>query len=733
MAAVSATATPEPTAPPAALVALDVSGMGCAACATRIEKRLNELPGVEATVSFATGKAVVRFAPGAVEVSRLLGAVTDAGYSAVVAAEGQVRDDAQEHRRARREFAWAAIASASFLIEMAAMAGGHHGVIPGWLQAVLASVVQFGPGRRFYRGAWHALRGGAANMDVLVALGSTAAYGYSLAALVGGDATHLYFEASALIITLILLGKLLEARARVAAAQSLRALIQLQPTTAWVERDGRPVEVSLDTLVPGSEFLVRPGDPVPVDGRVTDGESTLDESMLTGESAPQAKRPGARVYAGTVNGANALTCVAVGVGRDTLLAGIVRLVALAQASKPPVQRLVDRISAVFVPTVVALSVLTFAFWYWHSGALATALVPAVAVLMIACPCALGLATPTALMVGVGRAAHAGILIRNAQALERAERIDRLLLDKTGTLTAGTPTVTEVVPRPGVAPDVVIATAAVVEARSEHPLARAVLRHPDAHPQTRATVTGWKSRGGRGIEALVDGRLTLVGSAGFLADAGVATEQSTLENLAARGMTVIGVAQAGGFLGWIGISDALRPNSSAALNRLRAAGIELRVVSGDHPAAVADVAARLGIRDWRGGVAPADKAEEVAALQRAGHCVGMAGDGVNDAPALARADISFALAGGTGAALEAADITLMRNDLAGIADAIELSRATLAKIRQNLFFAFVYNVLGIPLAASGLLSPIIASAAMALSSVSVITNSLLLNRWRPRAE
>ena len=693
-------------------VELDVEGMTCAACAARIEKNLNRLEGVEASVNLATEKASVRFDPARTALDQLIQRIRDSGYDARVAREGEIRDHSAALGAARRDFLVAALLSAPFLIEMAAMFVGGHGWIPGAVQWLLATPVQLWSGRRFYFGAWKALRGGAANMDVLVALGTSAAYFFSTAVLLLGLEQHLYFEAGAVVITLVLAGKYLEARAKAKAAQSLEALIRLQPGTAWVEQGGRLVEVDVATLQPGAAFVVRPGDAIAVDARVAEGDSTVNESMLTGESMPVEKHRGATVFAGTVNGEGALKCVAVGTGKATVLAGIIRLVAAAQGSKPPVQRLVDRVSGIFVPVVLGIALAAFfihSFLYGFSDAL----IPAVSVLVIACPCALGLATPTALMVGVGRAARAGILIRNAEALEGAERLEVLVFDKTGTLTRGEPEVSEVISED---PEALLRVAASLEVHSEHPLARAIVRKA-AGPLL--PLTDFKSHGGRGVSGRVDGKPARLGSASFLNK-----EPSRQEG------TLVGVEWDGRFLGWIALADALRPTSAAAVARLRAMGIEPVIVSGDNEAAVRALAQAVGIERWKAGVLPHEKALEIERLRNEKKKIGMAGDGVNDAPALAAADVSFALASGSGASLDVADITLMKNDLAGIADAIDLSRATLSKIRQNLFFAFVYNVLGIPLAAAGMLSPVIAGAAMAMSSVSVVSNSLLLNRWKP---
>jgi Cu+-exporting ATPase len=437
--------------------------------------------------------------------------------------------------------------------------------------------------------------------------------------------------------------------------------------------------------------------------------------MLTGESTPVEKHPGDTVFAGTINGDGALKCLATATGKGTMLAGIIRLVAAAQASKPPVQRLVDKVSALFVPVVIAVALITFFFWSLMAG-FGSSIIPAVSVLVIACPCALGLATPTALIVGVGRAARAGILIRNAEALEGAEQLDTLVFDKTGTLTRGEPVVMDVMPEDGIKPNELLQIAAALESRSEHPLARAIVAKSEGPVDA---VSDFRSHGGRGVSGTIRGKAARAGSPAFLG------HEKTLE-----GKSMVGVELDGRLLGWIVLADELRPTSAAAVARLAQMGIEPIVISGDSPQAVKAIAAQLGIRRWKAGVLPEQKAEEIDRLRIEGRKIGMAGDGVNDAPALAKADVSFALAAGSGAALDVADVTLMKNDLAGIADAIALSRATLAKIRQNLFFAFIYNVLGIPLAAAGMLNPMIAGAAMALSSVSVVGNSLWLNRWKP---
>lgn len=715
---------------------LGIEGMTCAACATRIEKVLNRLPGVEASVNLASERARVRYQPGVTDQSQLLESIQRAGFTGRVASdrsreEEKARKIATYHAELRR-FWIAAALSLPLVAQMATMFGGdmhnHQDMLPRWLQLVLATPVQFWIGWRFYDGGWKALRGGGANMDVLVALGTSAAYFFSLVVTLGAIADlPVYFEASAAVITLVLLGKLLETRAKAKTTAAIEALVRLQPRTARVERDGQLLELDAALLIPGDIFIVRPGESLPVDGEVIDGASSVNEAMLTGESMPVAKRAGDQVFAATANGEGMLRCRATGVGEHTLLAGIIRMVAEAQGSKAPVQRLADRISAIFVPVVCVIALLTFAAWWVVGSAFSDALVNAVAVLVIACPCALGLATPTAIMVGTGQGAGAGILVRNAEALERAEKIEVLAVDKTGTLTRGEPIVTDLVPLAGDV-DESLRLAASLEQGSEHPLGRAILARAQTLSATLSTLADFQSTAGKGVSGRVDGRILRLGSPDWFADLALPIEQ--IAALQAAGKTVVVLAENDVPLALLAIADSLRDTSRAAVARLKEMGIRVVMLTGDNAATAAAIAAEAGIDEFRAGILPGDKAAAVGALRTGGGVVAMVGDGVNDAPALAAADVSFAIGAGSDAAIEVADVTLVRSDLQGVADAILLSRATLGKIRQNLFFAFIYNVAGIPLAALGMLNPVFAGAAMAMSSVSVVSNSLLLRRWRP---
>jgi Cu+-exporting ATPase len=737
-------------------VSLSITGMSCAACAARIEKVLRRTPGVTASVNLATETAQVRWEPGAVTAEQVIATVKRIGYDAAVRVEHADPAPARAAalRAEGRQLLIAAAFTLPLMIEMLGMLGGGHvELLPRWLQWLLATPVQFWIGARFYRGAWNSLRSGGANMDVLVALGTSMAYGLSaVVTLLGLHHQHVYFEASAAIITLVVLGKWLEARAKGKTAGAIASLLALQPKTARIEVDGELRDVPIAALKVGDRVIVRDGEAIPVDGEVVAGHASIDESMLTGESLPVEKTVGAPVYAATRNVRGSVTCKAVRVGGQTQLAEIVRLVEAAQGSKAPIQRLADRISGIFVPVVLGISLLTFLASLGMGLDATTSLVHAVAVLVIACPCALGLATPTAVMVGIGRGAQHGILFRDAAALERAQHTQVLVVDKTGTLTRGQPDVVDTAVFGDTTPAQLLQWAASLEQGSTHPLANAVLAAAKQANVHALPVHGFRTVAGRGVEADIDGvGRVRVGVAAWAAEpvgapadapgarampgnrlpsSAADDRQTTLAAFADRSLSIVAVSVDGELRGLLGITDALRPTTVAAVAALQALAVKVVMLTGDQPAAAARIAEACGITDVHAGLLPADKAEYVMRLRSEGKVVAMVGDGINDAPALAAAEVSFAMGAGSDVAIDAADVTLMHSDLMAVVDAIALSRAILRKIRQNLFFAFVYNVLGIPLAAFGLLNPVIAGAAMAMSSVSVVSNSLLLKRWRP---
>lgn len=721
---------------PREIAELQLTGMTCVACASRIEKVLNRMPNVSATVNFATEKARIEFDQQNTDLAALIAAVQRAGYDAHpvrdFAAEKQERAAAYRHERL--QFIISLLLTAPLLVEMLYMLpvwNSHaHGLLPLWLQGLLATPVQFWIGRRFFVGAWHSLRGGGANMDVLVALGTSAAYFLSCAVLLFNLDQPVYFEASATIITLVLLGKLLEARARGHASAALEALINLQPKLAHVERDGVMVDVPAAEVNVGDIFLVRPGESVPVDGLVLEGASSIDEAMLTGESMPREKHADDKVYTATLNQRGLLKCSAIAVGAQTQLAAIIQLVEQAQGSKAPIQKLADKIASIFVPAVVATAIITFIVWWALGSDFSTALINAVSVLVISCPCALGLATPAAIVVATGRAASAGILVKNATALEHAHKLAVLIVDKTGTLTAGKPTVTDLLPAAGSDFNQLLQIAASMAQGSTHPLSRALLGKAQAQNVMLSAASAYSEFSGSGLSAEIGGKSYLLGSPAFIASQNVELNEAEILALQQQGKTVIAVARGSTLLGCIALADTLRDSSANAVARLRKMGIRVVMLSGDNVATAQAIALQAGITEFRAEVLPQDKAAHVQSFKAQGQLVGMVGDGINDAPALAAADVSFAMKSGSDIAIEAADITLMRNDLMSVVDAIDLSRVALAKIRQNLFFAFAYNILGIPLAALGMLNPVIAGAAMAMSSVSVVSNALLLKRWQP---
>jgi Cu+-exporting ATPase len=779
--------TTKPAAGPAAeRLALNVSGMTCAACQGRVQRALEQTPGVlGASVNLLTGDASVTYDPARITPDAVAEAVRTTGYGADVpapfrtaAGEQAERDRAlaEEYRSLRLKAGVSlVIGLLAMLVSMPIMSAHAHAVgaagdpfmrwvaerldptlsaaLP-WLYAIdhlvllkallvaTTGVILFA-GRDFYVRAWRAFRHHTADMNTLIAVGTGAAYLYSVVATIAprllarsGVPPDVYYEAVIIIIALILAGNALEARAKGHTATALRGLIALQPKTARVLRDGAELDLPVEELAPGDRIVVRPGERVPVDGAVTDGASAVDESMLTGESAPVAKAPGDRVIGGTVNRTGAFTLRATTLGSDSTLARIVTLMREAQGSRAPIQRLADRISAVFVPVVISIAIATFVAWFLleDDGALVRAMSAAVAVLIIACPCAMGLAVPTAVMVATGRGAELGALIKGGEALERAGRLDTVVLDKTGTVTEGRPAVTEVVGA------VDLTGLAALERRSEHPLADAIVSSAKERAGADAApdVTGFESFPGRGVSGVVGGSTIVAGNRTLMTERSidVARLEPDADRLRAAGRTVVYVAVDGTASGLVAVADPIKPTSREAVERLRAMGLEVVLLTGDQPATAHAVAEAAGIGTVVAGVLPEGKVEEIRRLQGEGRIVAMVGDGVNDAPALAQADVGIAMGTGADVAIDAGDVTLVRGDLRGVARAIGLSRRTMRTMRQNLFWAFAYNVIGIPIAAGILypafgimLSPILASAAMALSSVSVVTNSLRLRRAR----
>ena len=757
---------------------LGVGGMTCASCVARVEKALKKVPGVEdAAVNLATESARVRFAGAPAEMApRLRRAVRDAGYEPRAADAALDAPDAGP---------WAGfgpiglglLLCAPLVLPMLLAPLGVHWMPPAWVQFLLATPVQFVLGARFYKAGWHALKSGSGNMELLVSIGTTAAWLLSMWLWLGkphegghGAMPHLYFESAAVVVTLVRLGKWLEERAKRQTTAAIRALHALRPEVAHlIDWDGSERDIPVDELRRGDQLAVRPGERVPADGTVAEGATQVDESMLTGEPLPVAKAAGDVLTGGSINGDGRVLMRVTAAGSESVLAHIIRLVQDAQAVKAPVQRLVDRVAAVFVPVVLGMALLTFVGWWWLGGTgLETAIIRAVAVLVIACPCALGLATPTAIMAGTGVAAKFGILIKDAEALEIAHKVDTVAFDKTGTLTVGQPRLRQLLPAPGVDEAAALQAAASLQSGSEHPLARAVLAAAQARGLKPSAPQDVRAVPGRGTEGVVDGHDLFIGSWRWMAELGV--DLKPFEAVAgaqqAQGATVSVVAvrpaEAGEAapraIALLAFGDEPKPGAAAALAALRARGVRAVMISGDNRGAAEAMARRLGLRPEQGEVLaevlPGEKAEAVRALQgradlatkevagsapgaageRGGHIhtVAFVGDGVNDAPALAAADVGLAMGSGTDVAMHAAGITLMRGDVGLVPAALDISRRTVAKIRQNLFWAFIYNTAGIPLAALGYLSPVIAGAAMALSSVSVMSNALLLRRWRPQA-
>jgi P-type Cu+ transporter len=714
---------------------LSVRGMTCASCVARVEKVLRRVPGVDsASVNLATETASVH-ADRDVSAAAIA-AIRKAGYDAVPRGVAISPEEvAAAARREARELIAAALLTLPLIVPMLISPFGIDAMLPGWLQALLATPVQFWIGARFYRAGWSALRDRSGNMDLLVALGTSAAYGLSLWLLLRGQSSHLYFEASAVVITLVRLGKWLEARAKRQTTAAIRALAQLQPETARVVVEGREREVPVERVQVNDTVVILPGERIPVDAVVLEGASHVDESLITGESLPVEKTVGGRLTGGAINAEGRLVVRTVAVGGETVLARIIRRVEMAQAGKAPIQRLVDQVSAVFVPVIIAIAAVTWLAWGIVSGDWQAAVLNAVAVLVIACPCALGLATPTAVMAGTGVAARHGILIKDAQALEIAHRVSIVAFDKTGTLTEGRPELTALVTAADEPHDAMLVLAASVQRGSEHALARAVVAAAEKAGVGIHGATDLRVVPGRGVEARVDGRRLAIASEGWarqLGAAGLDALSAQADAFRADGKSVSWLIDmdAGRAVALLAFGDTIKPTARLAVERLRSRGIRTLLLSGDNRGAAQSVASAVGIDEVRAEILPEDKAAVVTALRVDGSVVAMVGDGINDAPALAAADVGIAMGGGTDVAMHTAAITLMRSDPALVADAISLSQRTYRKIRQNLFWAFIYNVIGVPLAALGYLSPVIAGAAMAFSSVSVVANALSLRRWSP---
>ncbi|MBP6535383.1 MAG: copper-translocating P-type ATPase [Burkholderiaceae bacterium] len=733
---------PDTTTSPSSLN-LSIGGMTCASCVGRVERALKKVPGVQdATVNLATESAHITYATAEPLEARLRRAVRDAGYEPRTEAQAE----AAENTSPWAGFTPVAIGLVLSLPLVVPMLGdllGQHWMLPAWAQFALATPVQFILGARFYKAGWHALKARTGNMDLLVAIGTSAGWGLSVwlwLTAAPGEMPHLYFEASAVVVTLVLLGKWLEARAKRQTTAAIRALHALRPDVAHLIGLDGEVDVPVAEVMVGDRIVVRPGERIPVDGHLLEGHTQVDESMLTGEPLPVAKDAQSGLTGGSVNGDGRIVLQVSAVGAETVLARIIRLVEDAQAAKAPIQRLVDQVSAIFVPVVLLIALATLLGWLWVGAGGEVALIHAVAVLVIACPCALGLATPAAIMAGTGVAAQHGILIKDAQALELAHKVDTVAFDKTGTLTVGQPQLTSFVVANGADEAFLLQAAASLQSGSEHPLARAVVAAAQARTLAVHAPAALQAVPGRGTEGVVDGATYLIGSLRWMDELQVPLGplQARATALQNEGATVSALAERtpSGLVprALMAFGDEPKPGAKEALAQLRTRGIRTVMISGDNRGAANAMARRLGLDPDAGEVLaevlPGDKSAKVAELKAAGHVVAMVGDGVNDAPALAAADVGMAMGNGTDVAMQAAGITLMRGDPALVAAALDISHRTVMKIRQNLFWAFAYNVAGIPLAAMGYLSPVVAGAAMALSSVSVMANALLLKRWRP---
>lgn len=722
----------------------DITGMTCAACSARIEKGLNKMPGIaNANVNLALERATVEFNPSEVTIADIIAKVEKLGYSAHQKQEDQQQMDYREQhiKDQQRKFIISAILSLPLLWTMV----GHFSftsflylpdiLMNPWVQMILATPVQFIIGKQFYVGAYKSLRNGSANMDVLVVMGTSAAYFYSVYQAIVTSGTHhgphLYFETSAVLITLILLGKLFEAKAKGRSSEAIKKLMGLQAKTAIVVRDGVEIEIPLEEVVIGDTILVKPGEKIPVDGEVVEGTSAVDESMLTGESLPVDKNAGDEIYGSTINKNGFIKMKATKIGRDTALAQIIKVVENAQGSKAPIQRMADQISGIFVPIVVAFAILTFVVWIiWvRPGEFTPALEVLIAVLVIACPCALGLATPTSIMAGSGRAAEYGILFKGGEHLEQTQSIDTVVVDKTGTVTHGKPVLTDVTVASGINEEQFLSLIGAAEKQSEHPLAQAIVEGIQEKGIELGNIEFFEAIPGYGVQATVSGQGVLIGTRRLMHQYGINIEDvlPVMEKLEKDGKTAMLAGINGQYAGLVAVADTIKETSREAIERLQKMGIKVIMMTGDNERTAQAIGKEVGVDSVIAEVLPEGKAEEVKKLQKQGKKVAMVGDGINDAPALATADIGMAIGTGTDVAMEAADITLIRGDLNSIADAILMSHKTMRNIKQNLFWAFAYNTIGIPIAAIGLLAPWVAGAAMAFSSVSVVLNALRLQR------
>ncbi len=720
-----------PAAQSSARLKMSITGMTCASCSGRVEMALKSADGVlEAAVNLAIENATIRYDPNTTSGEALAKVVEGAGYGAIIDVESS--DGAAALKRERLTLLISALLTAPLLAQMLSMVLGLGFHLSPWAELALATPVQFLIGSRYYIGAWQALKAKAGNMDMLVAIGTSAAYLYSLwlvLSLGQGAMGQLYFEASTVVITLILAGKYMESRAKRAASSALRQLMGLRPTSATILTPEGAVRTAIEAVKVGDVALLRPGGRVPVDGIIIDGESELDEALITGESMPKLRRVGEEVIAGAINGSGVLKVKTTRVGADTTLAKVASMVEAAQVGKAPIQKLVDRISAVFVPMIIVVALLTFGGWQFMGASFEASIVAMISVLVIACPCALGLATPTALVAGTGAGAKAGILIRDIETLERAKSVDTVVFDKTGTLTEGKPSVVGISAFEGDEANL-LALAAAVQAGSEHPLGKAVVAEAKTRRIAFKTADNAKATAGEGIEATLEGETIRMGRGRFALTKMDAAQEQHARAMRAGGRTVVWLSKAGKAVGLVGLADPVRPEAQRAVAQLHKRGVMAYLMTGDNAATATKVAEAVGLKHVISDMRPEDKAREIRALHAAGQHVAMVGDGVNDAPALAEATLGIAMGGGADVAIETAGFVLMRNDPTLVAAALDVSAKTAQKIRQNLFWAFAYNVVGIPIAALGFLSPTVAGAAMAFSSVFVVSNSLLLKYWKP---